>query len=98
MRLWFLCPRADVLTRPAHPWTPTFDKVMGVVVRAEDEARARKLAQGQAGDEGLGIYVRFGLPEDEVTADVWLDPEWTNCEDLAPDGEAGVILVDRREA
>jgi hypothetical protein len=98
VRLWLLRPRTDVLARSAHPWTPTFDKVMGVVVRAEDEADARELAQGQAGDEGLGVYVRFGFPEDEVAADVWLDPGWTSCEELGPEGEAGAILVDRREA
>jgi hypothetical protein len=98
MRLWLLRPRGDVLARLAHPRTPTFDKVMGVVVRAEDEPCARKLAQSQADDEGLGMYVRFGLPEDEVAADVWLDPGWTSCEELGPEGEAGVILVDRREA
>jgi hypothetical protein len=98
MRLWLLRPRDDVLARSAHPWTPKFDKVMGVVVRAEDEADARELAQGQAGDEGLGVYVRFGLAEDEVAADVWLDPGWTSCEELLPEGEAGAILVDRREA
>jgi hypothetical protein len=98
VQLWLLRPRADVLTRSAHPWTPTFDKIMGVVVRAEDEPCARELAQSQAGHEGLGIYVRFGLSEDEVAEDVWLDPGWTSCEELGPWGEAGVILVDRREA
>ena len=97
MKLWVLRPRCDVLTRPMHPWTPTFDKVMGVVVRAADEGRARALAQSQAGDEGLGVYVRFGLPEDQLAPDVWLNPDWTNCDELTAEGEAGVILVDRRE-
>jgi hypothetical protein len=71
---------------------------MGVVVRAENEPRARELAQSRAGHEGLGIYVRFGLPEDEVAADVWLDPAWTSCDEPEGEGESAVILVDKREA
>ncbi len=98
MTLWLLRPRADVLGRPAHPWTPSWDKVLGVIVRADDEPSARALAQRQAGHEGLGIYARLGLTEEEIAADVWLDPGWTSCEKLRPTGEAGVILVDRCEA
>ena len=56
------------------------------------------IAQSQAGDEGPGVYVRFGLPEDERAAHVWLNPDWTSCDELTPEGEAGVVLVDRSEA
>ena len=45
---------------------------MGVLVRTETQADARRLAQGKAGNEGLGIYSRWGLDEDEVAEDVWL--------------------------
>ena len=80
MQLWLLRPRSDVLERPTHPWEPPFEKVMGVVVRAEDEAAARALAQEKAGNEGLGIYRDLGIPEDETAADVWLDRAWTSCD------------------
>jgi hypothetical protein len=97
MKLWLLRPRADLLAREAHPWEPWFEKVFGLVIRAGTEAAARALARSQAGQEGLGIYRQFGLEEDEVAAEVWLDSAWTSCDELKPDGEAGV-LVDRREA
>jgi hypothetical protein len=98
MRLWLLRPRADVLARPAHPWEPPYDKVFGLVVRAPDEAAARELAHGGAGYEGLGIHRKFGAFEEESAPEVWLDPGWTCCALLEPEGEAGVILVDRRES
>jgi hypothetical protein len=66
---------------------------MGVLVRAETEAEARRLAQTKAGNEGQGIYLGLGLSEDEVAEDVWLAPEWTDCAVLTGAGEPGVILV-----
>lgn len=98
MQLWILRPRFDVLEREAHPWTPPWDKTMGVLVRAETEEDARQLAQTKAGFEGEGIYARLGLTEDEVAEKVWLAEKWTACEELTPDGEAGVILVVRHGA
>jgi hypothetical protein len=98
MRLWLLRPRPDVLAREAHPWEPPFEKVFGLVVRAEDEAGARSLAQSQAGQEGLGIYRELGLGEERVASDVWLDTDWTSCDELSGEGPAEVVLVDRREA
>ena len=95
MQLWILRPRFDVLARPVHPWTPPWDKTMGVLVRAETEAEARRLAQTKAGNEGRGIYSGFGLAEDEIAEDVWLTPEWTSCDELTSTGEKGVILVVR---
>jgi hypothetical protein len=95
MQLWILRPRFDVLARSVHPWTPPWDKTMGVLVRAETEAEARRLAQTKAGNEGRGIYSRFGLAEDEIAEDVWLTPDWTSCDELTSTGEKGVILVVR---
>ena len=97
-RLWLLTPRGDVLERKRHPWTPWFDKVFGLVVRASSEAEARTLAQERAGDEGLGLYRTFGASEEEIADEVWLDPAYTACEELAHAGPTAVILVDRREA
>jgi hypothetical protein len=96
MKLWLLRPRADILARAEHPWKPPYDKTFGVVVRAETEAEARRLAQTQAGFEGQGVYRLFGADEDESASDVWLDHAWTTCEEAGSDGESGVILVDRR--
>jgi hypothetical protein len=93
MRLWLLQPRPEVLARPAHPWTPPFDKTMRVLVRAASEGEARRLAQTKAGNEGRGIYQALGLSEDEIADDVWLTSSWTICEVLTSDGEPGVILV-----
>jgi hypothetical protein len=97
MRLFVLRPRKEVLGRPSHPWAPPWDKVFGIVVRAANETDARALAQGQAGSEGLGVYRRLGCREEGVAALVWLDSTFTQCEDLAMEGKAAVILVDRRE-
>lgn len=97
MDLWLLLPRREVLARSTHPWTPPYDKTFGVLARAENEAEARRLAQAKAGNEGLGIYQKLGLPEDEVALNVWLDPAWTSCEVPEAAGEAGVILVVRHE-
>jgi hypothetical protein len=72
--------------------------VFGLVVRAGNEAEARALAQAHAGHEGLGIYRKLGSREEEVAADVWLNPAYTDCEELAQDGPATVVLIDRREA
>jgi len=98
MKLWVLRPRLEVLEREAHPWTPPFDKTMAVLVRAETEADARGLAQTNAGNEGQGIYARWGLSEDELAEDVWLESEWTICNELTAEGDPGVILVVRHRA
>jgi hypothetical protein len=97
VQLWLLLPRIDVLARPAHPWTPPYDKTFGLLVRAETEMDARQLAQAKAGHEGLGIYQKLGALEDEVATDVWLDPTWTSCDVPEAAGEPGVILVVRHE-
>jgi len=95
MRLWLLRPHLDVLARPVNPWTPPWDKTFAVLVRAKVEDDARRLAHSKAGNEGMGIYGRLGVSEDESASAVWLDPEWTACDELLPDGEPGAILVVR---
>ena len=56
-----------------------YDCSYGFVVRAENEADARKLAATSTGDEG---------PE------FWLDVGKSFCKPVANDGQAGIILVD----
>jgi hypothetical protein len=97
MNLWLLRPNPDVLSRRAHPWTPSWDKVFGMVIRAATEETARALAQSRAGNEGAGVYRKLGASEDERAENVWLTAEWTTCEELSREGEASVILVDSLE-
>lgn len=67
------------LLTPVSRWKPWYDKVMGLVVRAESEDHARDLASSVSGDEG---------------ADAWRDSALTKCVELTSDGPAGLILRD----
>jgi hypothetical protein len=53
--------------------------MFGFVVRAKDEATARRLAAAQPGDEG---------------AEAWLLPQYSTCVELPIDGPDGVIMAD----
>jgi hypothetical protein len=61
MKLWLL-----QMNDAQEPW---FDRMFGFVVRAKDEAGARRLASSRAGDEG---------PE------AWLSPAHSTCVSAAP--------------
>ncbi len=76
MKLWRLYPVPD---HPAVRINFQYDCAHGFVVRADDEASARKLAAKQAGDEGRKV---------------WLSALVTRCEELTEDGATGVIMVD----
>ena len=88
MKLYLLKPVAD-LPQPGpgktsvdgNPWSPWFDKAFGFVVRAETEQEARNLAHGAAGDEN-----RHGSP--------WLEPKFSTCAELIPEGEIGIVVRD----
>ncbi len=69
------------------PWNPWYDKVFGVVVRAKTEQDARQLAGEGGGDE---VY-------DDGT-NPWWDETLTSCEELLPDGDVKVIMVDYHSA
>lgn len=91
MRLWILKAR-DGLSDGDDPWGYSpFDKINGLVVRAESEERARNLAQASGKDE-----IRQILAQDakESPVDTWLSPRYSTCEELPSDGDEGVILVD----
>jgi hypothetical protein len=88
-KLWLLRPRDEVLARSSHPWTPWYDKVFGLVVRGESEVEARELAQGAAGNEGLGIYHALGCDDEETAVGVWLQPRYTACDVLRRRGQDG---------
>jgi hypothetical protein len=93
MHLWLLRPRDD-LPISDHPWEPFDDKAFGFVVRAETEADARQLANAAGGDECGPIRTE----PYRVGGDPWLDPRYSSCVELLPDGPPGVIILDYRQA
>ena len=42
-------------------------------------------------------YRPLGAEEDEIAANVWLRPEYTDCMPLRQNGISGVLCVDRLE-
>jgi len=59
------------------PWAAWHDCMFGFVVRADSETLARTIAATKAGDEG---------PK------AWLLAKNSTCEELRPDGQAGVVM------
>lgn len=57
-----------------------FDSYQGFVIRADNEIRARMVVEA---------YVRDGQ-----TGAIWLDSEYTLCEEIQPYGETKIILSD----
>lgn len=87
MKLWILKP----IAKCHGPWSPIYDCAHGFVVRAEDEASARRLIDyGDTGDE----YPRRWRDGEPKPGNPWHDPSLSTCVELVGDGEAGVILRD----
>lgn len=80
MKLWLLRAREDIDIETS-PWNSPYNKNFGFVIRAQTEEDARAVANGGAYDENA-----FG--------EVWLDSEFTNCDELLVDGLAGAIISD----
>ena len=98
MRLWLLRPvgyddPAASLGKGEHdnPWTPWYNKAFGFVVRAEDESSARKFAHEDAGTENRGTFLGLDVAE---TDSPWLDPDYSTCEELSPEGPEGIVMRD----
>ncbi len=85
MKLWLLRP----IDEESGPWEPWYDKTFGFVVRAENEADARKMADENAGDENN--YRRVHASGD---GNPWLHTAFSSCKELLADGEAVVIIED----
>jgi hypothetical protein len=85
MKLWLLRPLDD-LPEDDNPWEPWYDKAFGFVVRAETEDEARVISATEGGDENRARRSPTGSP--------WLDPCLSSCIELAPGGEAGVVIMD----
>lgn len=84
MKLYHLYPKKHSL------WKPWYDKTFAVVVRAENETQARRLASKEGGYETEGAV--GGNPN------AWLSSELTHCEELIAEGNADIIIVDHRSA
>ena len=84
MKLWTLQPSYAVngLRLEDNPWEPEDDKSFGFVIRAKNEAEAREIASKFGGDEKINC------------PDVWLNQKYSDCKELTPKGNAGLILQD----
>lgn len=71
MKLWLLTRLAD---------TPVYDVTNGMVVRAESEERARKVA--------AALTISDDGPE------TWLNPNGSTCDELTAHGAEMVVLRD----
>lgn len=87
MKIYILRPKENLKD---NPWTPWYDKVFGFIVRAKTEEEARKMANEQGGDETGPVRNRVY----RTGGDPWLNPEYSTCEELSKEGEAGVIMRD----
>ncbi len=90
MKLWILRPREDIKLND-NPWEPWYDKTFGFVVRAENEQKARELANENGGDENRGEFMRTKIAN---TITPWLDPDYSTCIELMPDGDEGLVMQD----
>lgn len=90
MKLWILRP---VENRPLNddPWEPWYDKCFGFIVRSDTEQGARQYAHAGAGDENRGKFLSKPISN---TKGPWLDPRYSTCEELTPDGDAGIVMQD----
>jgi len=82
MKLWLLTPGTN-----QSAWDG-WDVARGFVIRADTKIEARQIADGAGGEE-----TRQGnhyLDEQHP----WLDISQSDCTELLPDGEAGVVLED----
>lgn len=96
MKLWLLVPKKD-LSADNDPWKPWYDKVFGFVICAEIAEEARQIAHENAGDEN----VSWDSEAEKYVWDAlmpWLNPEFSTCVELLPEGEARVVLRRYRSA
>lgn len=73
------------ILRPIHiegddPWEPWYDKCFGFIVLANNQAEARHLAQGKAGDEEEHTGEKWG---EVIRINPWLDAKYSTCQLLS---------------
>lgn len=88
MKLWLLRP----IDENKVPWDPWYDRAFGFVVRAETEEEAREIGDLNGGSE-LGT-IMFNADRHAEGRGPWRDSLLSTCEELLPDGDAGVVMRD----
>lgn len=84
MKLWILKPvDGSFMPEGTNPWEPWYDKMFGIVVRAETEEAARALTEEHACGEKEGSGI-----------DPWKDDRYSTCDVLDVTGESEVIIRD----
>ncbi len=94
MKLWKLSPRID-LSPYNNPWVPWYDKCFGMVVRAEDELSARKIAHEFAGDENCKA---LSVGKISNTKSPWKNSKYSICTELLQGGISECIIRDIKAA
>jgi hypothetical protein len=85
--IYLLEPTQAALDMEYGPWNPWYDKCFGMVIKAYNEAAARAIAQGNAGDEGHE-WVK------QRNGNVWMDNALTKCEKIGvADDDAGDLIL-----
>lgn len=84
------------LLKAIPPFDPSYDATHGLLIRAESDQHAREMANEATAfdykklvgktENGRGIFEPYDHP--------WLDPERTSCDEVAAEGEPGVLLCD----
>lgn len=92
MKLYLLRPKEPYGHEALEddPWKPWYDKVFGFVVRAEDELRARQIADDNAGNENH----TFDENGHYLERHLWLDEKYSACVELSSGGEEELIIRD----
>jgi hypothetical protein len=71
-----------------------YDVADGFIVRAEDEQTAREIAAAPIGPI-LGGETEFPIRAwGDEGPETWLNPKFSTCEEIIPDGEPGIIIRD----
>lgn len=89
MKLFILRPDYPNIKEGDNPWNPEWDKTFGYVIRAENEAKARKMANR------LSKY-EFDKKDYKGYEHPFLYEKYTTCEELLPEGKAELIINDFR--
>lgn len=102
MRFWKLENR-ESLPEDDDPWGRESGKMYSCIIRAEDEAEARAIANGNARKEIVEHASKTvesnwgGMPIVKRThgnAQAWLSEEYSTCEEITVEGPAGLIAAD----
>lgn len=87
MKLWIL-KAVEGLPDNDNPWEPWYDCCFGMVVRAENEIDARKIAQKRSGDEGSEYMRKCKCREP------WIISKYSTCVELGLEGTSEMIIAD----